>query len=495
MNNLSPTFIITREDQVIDPVTLSTPALRVGRQLDCEILLNHPTVSRLHAGINEIDGRFYLINLSASHPVTLNGRLIELNEPEALADGDVAQIGSFYLQMSRAGETLNIHVQFQVAANIAEIEEQAAQEQPLAPESATASPQVADALKEFWDKRTRDKAARPSPLHPRRPALPGKARFNWKPTRDLLRPRTSAVFIWAVIIIGAISVAAAFWYAKAFSPAPLSQPHAQASLVHATPANAIAKQPNANSCTTCHTTGNSMEANCASCHQTEAFAAASTGIAAHAEAGIGCTSCHAEHRGADFRPAEAALNMCASCHSDDNQNLYRGHRVFTPHGGGVGYPVVAGQWKWDGLNDEAWKQRPDAMSDAMQRVRERLPNETDDKWRSRQFHTLHLHRVLVRDVGLEGNADGEMSCSTCHKSFDPIDRTTPATTCARCHNSRNGQADKGVRPLYAGSPNCASCHIQHVKAPGHWNPGLLAPPASRRGAEMTRLTATAVAHQ
>lgn len=481
---------------MVDPVTLSTQALRVGRQIDCEILLNHPTVSRLHAGINEIEGRFYLINLSSSHPVTLNGRLVELNEPEALADGDVAQIGSFFLNMSRVGVALKINVQFEVAANITEVVEEAVEEQPLAPEVSAASPQVADALKEFWDKRSkRVNAVRPSPLHPRPPAKPGKAQFNWKPTGDLARPWPFSVFIWAVIFIGLISVAAAFWYAKAFSPAPVSQPHARASLVHNTPAGAIAKQPNANSCTACHTIKVEMEANCASCHQTEAFNAALTGIPAHAEAGIGCTSCHAEHQGADFRPAEAALNICAKCHSNENKNLYRGHRVYTPHGGTVGYPVVDGKWKWEGLSDEEWKQMTNAATDAIKKAGARQAGETDDQWRSRQFHTLHVQRVLSRDVGLKGNADGELSCSSCHKSFDPIDRTTPATTCASCHNGNRGQLDStGQHHLIAESAaNCASCHIQHIKEPGHWNPKLLAP-AARRATDRTRLMAAAISH-
>ena len=94
MPSPNPTFIITRDDYVVDPVTLSMQALRVGRQIDCEILLNHPTVSRLNAGINEIDGRFYLINLSSSHPVTLNARLVEINQPEALADGFQARLSN-----------------------------------------------------------------------------------------------------------------------------------------------------------------------------------------------------------------------------------------------------------------------------------------------------------------------------------------------------------------------------------------------------------------
>jgi hypothetical protein len=499
VENPSPTFIITREDQVVDPVTLSTPALRVGRQIDCEILLNHPAVSRLNAGINEVEGRFYLINLSASNAVTLNGRLIEFNQPEALADGDVVQVGPFFLHMSRKGRALNIHVQFQVAASIAEeVGEESDEDHTLTPEAATsASPKVADALKEFWDKRTRDKAARPSPLHPRRLPIPGKAQFNWKPTRDLLRPWRVSIFIWAAIIIGAMSAAAAVWYTKAFSPGPVSQPHMQASLVHGTTAaNAIAARPNAGSCTTCHAIRSSVEANCASCHQTEAFAASLTGIPTHALAGVGCVSCHTEHQGADFRPAEAALNMCAQCHRDGNQNLYRGRRVGTPHGGTVGYPVVNGRWMWAGLDEEEWKQKPDADTEGLKRARERMPAETDDQWRSRQFHVLHVQRVLVRDVKLAGNAEGEMSCSSCHKSFNPIDRVTPATTCALCHNGNNGPvARQGQRTLIAAdAPNCTSCHVQHLKEPGHWNPALLAP-AARRAEDERRFSHGVTAYQ
>lgn len=467
------TFIITRDDQVVDPVTLATQALTVGRQIDCEILLNHPTVSRLHAGINEIDGRFYLINLSASHPVTLNTRLVELNESEALADGDVAQIGSFSLIMSRAGDALKIHVTYQVAANIAEGIEEATHEHPLTPESETALPKVADALKEFWNKRSRDKAARPSPLHPRRPARPGKSQFNWSPTRDLIRPRSFSVFIWALIVIGAISGMAAFWYANAFSPGPISNPHAQQSLVHDSVTTAIAKRPNANSCTTCHTINGRMESNCASCHNTEAFSADLTGIPAHEKAGIGCVSCHDEHMGADFKPADVAIIKCAKCHNDENKSLYRGRRVFTPHGGTFGYPVRSGKWIWKGTANLAWKQ-PAKIIDKLSK--EENVGETEDQLRSQQFHFLHLHRVRASEVGLEGNADGEMSCSSCHKSFDPIDRLTPATTCGRCHNGDNGRMtgyERG-RLIADGSPNCISCHTQHALQPRHWTSRLLA---------------------
>jgi len=247
-------------------------------------------------------------------------------------------------------------------------------------------------------------------------------------------------------------------------------------LAHDTPNSAIAKKPNSNSCTSCHTIRGPMEANCATCHESTAFSARISGIPAHERAGIGCNSCHAEHMGADFRPGDSAVTMCAGCHNDENKKLYGGHRVFTPHGGTVGYPVVSGKWTWKGIVDEAWSQKPDAATDAMMRARQRLPNETDDQWRSRQFHVLHLYRVRAREVGLGGNADGEMSCSSCHKSFDPIDRTTPVTTCVRCHNGNQGQAaSSGAGQLIGDdAPNCTSCHRQHVRQPRHWNARLLA---------------------
>ena len=59
----------------------------------------------------------------------------------------------------------------------------------------------------------------------------------------------------------------------------------------------------------------------------------------------------------------------------------------------------------------------------------RLPADTEEEWRSKQFHALHVQRV--RAGGLLGNREGELSCSSCHKTFNPIDRETPRTTCGK----------------------------------------------------------------
>ena len=183
-----------------------------------------------------------------------------------------------------------------------------------------------------------------------------------------------------------------------------------------------------------------MEQRCASCHKTEAFVA--TVIRPHEAADIGCVDCHAEHKGAGFSAKQGALASCNQCHVDGNQKAYNGRRVGTPHGGTFGYPVVNGQWSAKSINDDEWELRKLAVV--------RLPTDSDQKWRSNQFHALHDQRVKVV-AGMPGNDLGRLSCNSCHKSFDPIDRETPKTTCAACHSKQNGL------------PDCVSCHVQHIR--------------------------------
>src|SRR6266481_6533380 len=114
------TFIITSEDRAVDPKTIISQGLRIGRLPDSDVWLNHPTVSRLHAGINKIEGYFYLINLSASSATTLNGRAVPFNDAEALADGDVIRIGPFFLSIQQTDEIFRLIVTLQFALNVAE---------------------------------------------------------------------------------------------------------------------------------------------------------------------------------------------------------------------------------------------------------------------------------------------------------------------------------------------------------------------------------------
>ena len=488
------TFIIAREDRADAPKTVVREGLRIGRLPDSDVWLNHPTVSRLHAGINKLDGYFYLINLSASSATTVNGRPIPFNEAEALADGDVVRIGPFFLVIDRTDEDLSLTVTIQFALNVAERElphkTRIVTTEPLVLPKRIAAPSTGTAflLKVFWDKRTREKAGRPSPLHPKTPPRKGKSQFNWIPTRDLVRPWPFAIFIWAFIVVGTLSAVAAFAYKKAFTPEPLSAPHTTSSFV-LTPA--IAKQPAGGSCTSCHALGISvankhkMNANCAACHQTESFAA--TIIPAHRDAGVTCITCHSEHRGEDFKPMNAALESCAKCHNDTNKNLYNGKSVHTPHGGTYGYPVINGVWVWKGLGREELELKPELVTLLEQN---KVTQSQTQQWRNAQFHALHVNRVRVIPgiTGIEDvdTANQVLSCSSCHKKGymgRDLDRDFPRTTCGRCHNAQVFDQNKG--PAGIETPSCTSCHVQHIKDT-HWASSLRFARAEAPGSETTK---------
>jgi FOG: FHA domain len=465
-------YVIIRDDLLIDPVTVITEGLLIGRLMECELLLNHPAVSRAQAGIKHIDDDYYLFPLRPNNPVTLNGKAVEGNE--ALAAGDVLFIGPFRLEIDDTEESLVIRVSLQIGMVASDVDSSSAivttdvlvipveGKKPAKPRAAPIA--GTKALDIFWDKRIREagKMVRRSPLFPKTQRRSGKAQFNWLATSDLRSRWSGSLFIWAALLVGLLSIAAAYSYTRAFVPAPLSNSHS-VNVMSIVPA--IASRPNAGSCTSCHSWKGKIDQRCAECHQTESFVA--TVIKPHEAAGIGCVECHAEHKGSDFKAGEAALTACTGCHNNGNTQVYNGKHVGTPHGGTDGYPVVDGVWNLKAVNDDEWELKKIPIV--------RLPTDTDEKWKSKQFHAIHSERVRVVP-GIQGNALGHLSCSSCHKSFDPIDRATPRTTCATCHN---GLVEGGTNRVLIASnqPNCTSCHVQHNKDKRSWGAKFLSQPA------------------
>ena len=480
------TFIITREDQQLDATTLVTEALSIGRAPDCELNLNHPTVSRMHAGIKEVGGLFYIFHLAPSNSTTINGRLIE--EKEALADGDIVQIGPFFLYIGHEGKALTIKVVYQTAVRIGD-----ATVQPDVPEAAQAAAAAAhaaghahaaeteseEALQVFWEKRKREagKITRPSPLRPHAPPRLGKARFNWTPTRDLVRPWPFAILTWAAVVVAILTGVAAFAFTTAFSPAPISNPHTRTQFA-LTPA--IAKEPNGNTCTSCHSVKGRMQDACINCHQTEAFVATMT--KPHQLAGMSCMECHEEHRGRNFRPALAPMSAsfqpgvdpnltCTGCHRDGR--VFNGQTMHTPHGGReLGYPYANKDWVWPGLEPEELAYKSDNFKQLVEKYKKLWPGSTEYQLRDSEFHALHLYRVRAIG-GLPGNNKGEMDCVSCHKTvIGNLDRDTPRTVCATCHTGYTDPFSKQV-VIPQGKADCVSCHVQHIEDRRHWNPSLL----------------------
>jgi pSer/pThr/pTyr-binding forkhead associated (FHA) protein/ribosomal protein L28 len=482
------TFIILREDLLVDPVTIVAEGFLVGRLPTCELLLNHPSVSRLHAGITASEGEYYIRNLRPSNPIMLNGKPLE--QYEALTAGDVLGIGPFSLNIDFKEDALVISVSLQIGATAGEAvargepsglwdlpttmslelpsappegEAPAGAHKKPAPRKSKPAALSSKALDVFWDKRitAATKMVKPSPLFPITGRASGKAQSVWAPTSDLKRRWPVAMMVWGTIAIAVLAGGSAIFYARAFSPGPISDAHTRSNLLASPP---FAVRPNAGSCTSCHALATAIDVKCASCHTTENFAP--TVIHQHMSADIGCVACHAEHRGAQFSALSGALLSCAACHNDVNKNKYNGQTVSTPHGGTFGYPVVDGHWQWTGIDEEEMAQRKTTLK------LERSPSDSEDQWRSKQFHAVHLYRVKAVN-GLLGDKNGDLSCSSCHASFNPIDLVTPRTTCAKCHM---GETDPraGRQVIASDKPNCTSCHIQHVKDKRHWNPNLLA---------------------
>jgi hypothetical protein len=452
-------FIITRKDLNTDPVVIESEGLTIGRLTGNDLVLNHPTVSRTHAGIKEVNGDYWIFNLSNANGTLLNGELVESTP---LADGDLIQIGPFFLHPAYTPEGLALTVEMSVkplpveatgTAMLTSTSEggktvmlsQAALEQrekstPKGTRRLTGTglltgllPQFdQQALKIFWDKRKREagKLAEESPLKPKGGRRLGKAQFNWRPTRDLERPWPRALFSWSALIVVALSVTAALTFTDAYSPGALSTSHARGDF-SITPA--IAREPNAAACTTCHSVKASLQESCASCHTTAAFH--SSVSEKHTAAGLTCTACHGrEHQGREARMAFVANTTCASCHRDGQ--IVSGIRLGTPHGGTLGYPVSEdGKWQWPGITQAEWQ-------------RKELPGASNDFNLKEQFHLVHV----------AGRRQGRANCTDCHTGGFEGDavRQGVRESCADCH-SINFQT---VSLKEAGT-GCISCHAQH----------------------------------
>ena len=105
-------YVIIRDDLPLDPVTIISDGLLIGRLPQCEVLLNHPSVSRVQAGIKQFEADYYLFALRPKNPVILNGKPVEENE--ALAAGDIIEVGPFRLQIDLIDGALVIRVELQI---------------------------------------------------------------------------------------------------------------------------------------------------------------------------------------------------------------------------------------------------------------------------------------------------------------------------------------------------------------------------------------------
>lgn len=440
-------FIIRRMDMPgsADSTALESEGLTIGRSQGNDLVLNNRSVSRTHAGIKEIQGEFWLFNLSGSNGTFLNG---SPSDQIPLADGDVVQVGPYYLQIQYLQSTLSVTVRMELEMKAVAAKAESGSMMSAIP-SQTGSkkksmtiggnarppgtgfmtsmvpPPDEEALRIFWEKRKREagKIGIKTLLRPKRIRGMGKTQFNWRPTTDLRKPWPVAFFTWgaAVVLLTAMIL---LIFTNGYSPGSLSSPHLAAQPA----ALQIAKKANAGSCSNCHAILHTMQTNCASCHTTSHFDPSIS--KAHLKASIGCLGCHGEHQGKDFRPGLVTSTACISCHND--RYRYGGKVLGIPHGGSVGYPVKDGKWDVAQISVATWQ-------------RKNLPNTPADFSPSEQFHLIHL----------SGVKEGRLFCRDCHVTANNKDArflSAPKSACDRCHSARVAAV---------AGPECVSCHEQH----------------------------------
>jgi thioredoxin reductase/pSer/pThr/pTyr-binding forkhead associated (FHA) protein len=498
-------FIIRRKDSIVDDVFIESDGLTVGRLISNDLVLNHPAVSRTHAGITKssnIPGfegnaedaeRYWLFNLSSSNGTLLNGENVD---NVLLFNDDVIQIGPYLIKVNYDEDALALTVELELKVQPLETRTAILQ----APGSAGTSdktmlikmPSVAargnttlfsgqgltgylparaqQALDLFWQKRKREagKIEAKTPLHPRGGLSYGKAQFNWRPNFDLARLWRKSYFVWGTLGAVGLALVATAVYTNAFAPKPLSTAHAtrftQAALLNRN----IARQSNSNSCTSCHTPTAGLLDRCIDCHQTQPTAqkaafAPTTLIPGHLKQQLACTDCHIEHLGAAREAGLLDYGLCYNCHNGVYQIKQAGQIgpagtiLPIPHGGKLtGYPKI----KPGGKGGEFWSLPLVKWQKAVERWKRKNPQKPllsaeryseEDSWN--QFHHLHqdggqnLNLCVVCHFNQAGARDIETSYGK---------NQAPRQACRKCHAE-----PEAATGLVRGLARCETCHQQH----------------------------------
>lgn len=411
-------------DKIVDDALIDKQELRIGRQIENDLVLNDPAVAPVHAIIGEKRGSLWIVDTLDSHATLLNGQTIS---EEPLLDGDVIQIGPYSLRVDHEQDAILVSVERKLTV----FPLKAPMSQPAGARRRDPAPlalledQEQEALRIFWQTRRREagKLVGSTPLCPAGIYGIGKARFNWRPTLDLKLINRKLYLAAACAAVVIASICAWLAWREVYSPAPLSTAHASSEMS----GKGIALS-GVSSCSDCHHVFGNMQENCTRCHDAPGKAGSAArgfnpGIStAHQAANIGCAGCHSEHNGADFRPKDVNNDSCMSCHND--RYRFNGRILGAPHKGPDGLPAVG----YIRVNDAVkWKD----LTGQPAIVR---------------FHVDHPYAGT--------------KCGYCHAgTLGTAEwKETPKSACKACHAV--SFTTTGIKPI---GPNCATCHRQHGK--------------------------------
>ena len=95
-----PKLVVVEKKKVVSEWSIEGEETVIGRDPDCQVTLDNPSVSRRHAKVVGMYDGFIIEDLDSTNGVVLNGRRVRKH---MLADGDCVYIGSIELRFE--GET------------------------------------------------------------------------------------------------------------------------------------------------------------------------------------------------------------------------------------------------------------------------------------------------------------------------------------------------------------------------------------------------------
>uniref|UniRef100_A0A7S0JCP2 FHA domain-containing protein n=1 Tax=Calcidiscus leptoporus TaxID=127549 RepID=A0A7S0JCP2_9EUKA len=85
---------VRKDGSMLSSVPLAgKKSVTIGRSLDCDIVINHPSVSRTHAKVSAEGGAYFLTDLRSTHGTKLSGQPLPPDQPMRLFDGLEVQLG------------------------------------------------------------------------------------------------------------------------------------------------------------------------------------------------------------------------------------------------------------------------------------------------------------------------------------------------------------------------------------------------------------------
>ena len=105
----NPSLVVIAGPGLGHQYDLSDTIVDIGRQEDCVISVPSSKVSRRHASVQRVLGRYTVTDLGSTNGTFLNGR--KLDKAEMLKDGDKVQVGELVLKYMESRLELQYHQQ------------------------------------------------------------------------------------------------------------------------------------------------------------------------------------------------------------------------------------------------------------------------------------------------------------------------------------------------------------------------------------------------